>query len=275
MKKIFIIFAFIGIFLSCDEEPEKILFEGPHFVFFESGASLSILESSDEIIEIPVKISLAQSTDVSIQLQITSSSAVENSDFEILSPEELTIEAGEYETLFRFRAINNDVLESEKRIVSVKILSASEDIDVQVLGEVSIEIVNDDCAFDINNFVGAYTVEITSEFDFGNPAGLYVSETSLTLGSAPNTLVDASFWDFGNSVVITLDPSNPSSYTASLVGAQLVYNNASGLARYAIQGTQPLGSFTTCDGGLIVNMELTRENQTTVANRSVIKYIKK
>jgi hypothetical protein len=280
MKKIYskfiILMLAIGIGFSCEEEFQT-LDSGSYFVQF---GQLS-RDATESVTTIKVPITLAapkQGSEVAIQYQITGT-AVEGVDYEFDSEEgSASIGTGSFADTVVINLLNDFEADGTKTLV-LELTSASNGLKTGIgaLGKkFTLNIADDDCAFDINDFVGAYTIEITSEAAFGNPAGLYVSETTLKLGNDPNTLIDENFWDFGpNSVVITLDPSDPANLIAKLVGTQFVYNNAVPLPRYAKQGTQPFGSFNTCEAGLVVKMELTRENQTTVANRSVIKYIKK
>jgi hypothetical protein len=275
-SKFLMLVVAIGISFSCEEEFQVL---NPDSYFVQFGQTSRDVTESVTTIKIPVTLAAPeQGSAVAIQYQITGT-AVEGVDYEFDSEKgAASIIAGSFADTVIINILNDFEADGSKQLV-LELSSATNGLNAGLGAfgkKFTLNIADDDCPFDINDFVGAYTVEITSEAAFGNPAGLYVSETTLKLGDDPNTLIDENFWDFGpNSVVITLDPSDPSNLIAKLVGVQFVYNNAVPLPRYAIQGTQPLGSFNTCESGLVVNMELTRENQTTVANRSVIKYIKK
>jgi hypothetical protein len=274
MKKINRIFVFLlsmAAMLSCEEKFQT--FEsGDYFVRFQGGVQ-TIVEG-EQSIKIPISLGApAQSQAVEIAYEI-SGSAVEGEDFEFESTKGvLSIPAGSFADTVRIDILDDLATDGAKDLIlTLTSVSGGLSAGVGTFGKsYKVSIADNDCAFDISGFVGTYTIEITSEAAFGNPAGLYVSETTLSLGTEPNTLVDANFWDFGGSVVITLNGPN---LTTELIGTQQAYLNASGLPRFAIQGTQPIGSITTCDNGLVVNMELTRQDGVTVANRSVIRYIK-
>jgi hypothetical protein len=282
MKKLLIIISLIGVLLSCDNEGEKIIFDGTPFIFFESGSKLSILENSTEVLEIPLKISLAQSKDVTIQLQITSSTAVVNSDFEILTPDVLTIKAGEYETDFKIRVIDNDVSESERRMINVKIVSVSDGLDVQVLKEIEIEILNDDCPFDFSTLSGDYEVEFTNEAGFLWDAGVVCcAETTLRVGESPFTLVDPNFYGLTGAFdvvndAVTISFSEDGSSVLLNPDNQLAYVNASGASRFYQQDAE-LGPGTvvaTCNPIFTVNILIIR-NTGTLAEIATLKYTKK
>jgi hypothetical protein len=263
--------------ISCEEKLQKLESSNFHVKFASS--SSDVTEGSFQI-KIPITLAAPKQNGVTDVTYEISGNAVLGKDYTITSTSgAASIASGLFADTVKINVINDFDADGAKKLV-LTLSSASNGLrpGLNQLGKTyTLNIADDDCAFDVNNFVGNYTIEITSEAAFGLPSGLYVSETTLKLGVTQNTLVDENFWDFGpNSVTITLDPADPANLIAKLVGSpQQVYLNASGLPRFAIQGSQPLGSFNTCQSGITLKIELTRQDGVTVANRSVIRYIKK
>ena len=136
--------------LGCNTEPEKIIFQGPQFVFLESEPNVPVLENVSAPLTIPVKVSLAQKQNVTVSFEVIGEGAVENSDYQVISSSPLLITAGLYSTDINIKIINNEVRQKEKRIVRLKITEVSPvELTAQVTKEVVIEIQDDDCADDV------------------------------------------------------------------------------------------------------------------------------
>lgn len=279
MKKYILIVLAIVLaltFNSCEETP--VVYGGTEFIQLSDDSDVNAAENSGETITTTIVLgSGSNDNGVTVDFTVTSTDPSRY----IISPSTgtLDIPAGEFSGDITITPIDNSVTDGNVDITIE--LSSTNNLPVGLAGEnlsfftKNISILDDDCPFDINDFAGSYTVNIVSEVGFGNPAGSFIASTTLTVGTEPNTLVDSNFWDFGNPAVITFDPSDPDNYTVTLEGdPQFVYFNGAGLPRYAIQGIQPVGSFTTCDNAFQVNMELTREDQVRIANRSEIFYTK-
>jgi hypothetical protein len=283
--KLFGLIFILLIGFSCKDQTDPIIFNGPQFVFFElSSSNLSVLENSTEPISVPVKVSLAQKTDINVKLEISAENAVAGSDYQILTASPLIIKSGEYVANFKLQTIDNSVIESptQRRYVTVKIVSADA-LQVQVLGEVKIEILNDDCPFVFDDFVGEYDMEFNSEAGFLWDAGKYCCEsTSLTKGSIPNTLVDKNFYGLATSGFPTINDAvsilfNATGTSISLnPSPQLAYINGAGAARnYEQDATVGPGSvLATCKPTFTVNF-IIRRNTGTVAEIATVKYTKK
>ncbi|MEQ9403065.1 MAG: hypothetical protein RIM99_05725 [Cyclobacteriaceae bacterium] len=274
-----ILFAIALMTVSCTETETEAVFNGS-FVAFNAGTA-GTLESSTDQLALPITMAgPLLTTDLVVDFTVSIENGTE-SDYTLSNTTgSLTIPAGEVADTIWITPVDNFV-EDGAKVVTITLSGANESVTLGLPGpdannkSIVVTLSDDDCAFDINAFAGDYNVEIISEVGFGNPGGSWFSTTTLSVGSDPNTLVDANWWDFGETGVITLDPSDPANLTTELVGApQFTYFNGAGLPRYSIQGTQPLGTFNTCEASMVVNMELTREDQTTIANRSVIIYTK-
>ena len=281
MRKIRIFYTLVLAMLfmatSCFDEKENLT---KTWVAFDL-AKVEILESAGDPVEVSVSYSGAlRSDDIVIEYSLSSpDGALEGSDYTLPATSgEVVIPAGEASVKFVAlqSLIDNDVSDGARSVVLT--IESADGLTIGFPGpdglkkSTTILIKDDDCAFDLNTLAGEYDVEIISEASFGNPAGSWLSTATISVGTEPNTLKDNNFWDFGNPGVITIDPVT---LEVTIEGVQFVYNNASGLPRYAIQGTQAAGTIVNNCGIFTVNMELTIQDQTTVANRSVIIYTKK
>jgi hypothetical protein len=270
-------FAIATLFFVTSCEEDLLVFDTPDgFAQLGTPASREVSESSGQTINTIIQLGKPNPNGQEVSVSVAGDASRFTIVPQISGTGTVNIPAGETTFVIAVTPVNN--FDSDGN-ADITISLVDGDIPVGIGGEGNfrtqnvITIVDDDCPFDINDFTGSYNVEIVSQVGFGNPAGSYFSTTTLSLGEEPNTLIDSNFWDFGSPAVITFDPSDPSNYTVELVGEpQFVYFNASGLARFAIQGIMPLGSFSTCTQSFQVNMELTREDGVTVANRSEIFY---
>jgi len=279
--KFIILLTLLAASFSCKDRTEPILYSGPQFVFFESSAELALLEDETDTLEIPIKISLAQQNDVKIGFEIITKNAVSGSDFQILTPSPLSITAGQYATSFKIKAIDNNVIEAESRFVTIRVKAIDPaQIQSQILSEIVIEILNDDCPFVLADFVGDFDMEFDSEIGNLWDTGVYCCEsTTLRLGSTPGTLVDSNFFGLAGAFAtvndaviirfntagsqITLDPS-----------PQFAYTNSAGALRNYEQDTDPGSVLSTCKPTFTVNM-LVRRSVGTVVDFATIKYTKK
>lgn len=278
MKKIIkTIFLLAVIFnLTSCEENKLATYDGIDFIQFSDSSDISATENlSDPIVTSILLGSGSNNNGTTVNFSITS----DDSSRYTVSPSSGSIEIpiGEFSADILITPIDN--IETDGNLELTLELSTDNDLAVGLGGEGNfnvsrvITILDNDCAFDINDFVGTYSVSIESTAEFGIDRSVTTS-TTLSLGTEPNTLVDSNFWDSGEPAVIVFDSADPSNYTVKLIDEpQFMYNNNSGLPRYAIQGDD-LGVFTTCDSGFTVNMKLTREDQLRIANTSAIVYVK-
>jgi len=157
-KPFFVISILLLSVFACDTEPEKTIFGGPQFVFFESEPNVPILENVTTPLTIPLKVSLAQKQNVSVTFEVIGEGAVPDSDYKVISTSPLQITAGLYSTDLNIKILNNEVRQKEKRIIRLKITSVTpEELTAQVTKEVLIEIQDDDCANDVpqaSNWIG-------------------------------------------------------------------------------------------------------------------------
>lgn len=174
-KNIWASMVLMVFMVACGNEPERILFNGPHFVFLEASANVSLLENSPGTLKIPVKVSLEQAQPVTVSFSIASSGAVAGIDYNLLTESPVTIPAGQYETFIEIEPINNDEFEPEERSFTVTLSETAGDLETQVRTSVKVSIINDDCPDDIPkivNWVGDLDVE---DDGFGSVPGVGVS----------------------------------------------------------------------------------------------------
>lgn len=161
-KPFFVISILLLSLFACDTEPEKTIFAGPQFVFFESEPNVPVLENVSAPLTIPLKVSLAQKQNVSVTFEVIGEGAVPDSDYKVISTSPLQITAGLYSTDINIKILNNEVRQKEKRIIRLRITSVSpEELTAQVTKEVLIEIQDDDCANDVpqaSNWIGDLSI---------------------------------------------------------------------------------------------------------------------
>lgn len=161
-KRFCLITVVILIAVGCSTEPDKVIFEGPQFVFFESEPNVPVLENVPDPLTIPVKVSLAQKQNVSVAFEVIGEGAVPESDYKVISSSPVLITAGLYSSDINIKILNNEVRQKEKRIIRLKITSVTpEELTAQVTKEVLIEIQDDDCANDVpqaSNWIGDLTI---------------------------------------------------------------------------------------------------------------------
>jgi hypothetical protein len=161
-KPLFVISILLLSVFACDTEPEKTIFAGPQFVFFESEFNVPVLENVSAPLTIPLKVSLAQKQNVSVTFEVIGEGAVPDSDYKVISTSPLQITAGLYSTEINIRIINNEVRQKEKRIIRLRITSVTpEELTAQVTKEILIEIQDDDCANDVpqaSNWIGDLSI---------------------------------------------------------------------------------------------------------------------
>jgi hypothetical protein len=160
-KPLFVIALLLSI-VACNTEPEKTIFAGPQFVFFESEPNVPVLENVTVPLTIPLKVSLAQKQNISVTFEVIGEGAVPDSDYKVISTSPLQITAGLYSTEVNIKILNNEVRQKEKRIVRLKITSVTpEEFTAQVTKEVLIEIQDDDCTNDVPqaaNWIGDLSI---------------------------------------------------------------------------------------------------------------------
>lgn len=175
-KKLFAaLLLFVLAASGCGDEPDRILYKGPAFVFFESKDYIPVLESSSATYKVALKVSAPQKNDFTVAYEVQSEGAVSDVDYRIISPNPITMEAGEYVTYIEIEMINNEVIDSETRQFNLIITDISNSsLQKQILTSVNVEVVNDDCLPGIpkiTTWVGTVAIEDVGGAD-GSATGL-------------------------------------------------------------------------------------------------------
>jgi hypothetical protein len=275
LKSIAILLISFAAFFSCEEEL-TVIDPSEYFVRFQSTGT-SLLEGSSTI-KIPVTLgSPAQSGSVDITYEI-SGTAVEGTDFQFASTKgTVTIPAGSYADTIRVQVLDDFESDGAKDII-LKLTSVSNGFSAGIgtLGNsYKISIADNDCPFDINDYVGAYTLIMELENGFIYAAGTYELDATLSLGTSGNTLVDPDFGFLSGSgragvpVTIELDPLGP---TTTVLGGNYTFGDGSTAtdATYAY-GTAPNervftgngpGTISSCNKEFTVEALIKRQDGT-------------
>ena len=216
------------MFASCKDDdnlPTDIVSE---FVFLtETSFSMNELTNSMQGNEIEIHAQMladARAQDVVVNLEITTTNAMEGTDFEIVSSAKtIVIPAGSFTSIegFKIRAINNITSSTDQRFINISISSVS-DSAIKIGKGITnpadavaiIEIIDDECSDDISIFNNA-------EWEFSGSNTFYYSDYtgSFTTGVNGDMMTitgDIGNYDVGISVITTLVP-NPSAPTTGTI----------------------------------------------------------
>jgi hypothetical protein len=174
--------------------------------------------ASDEIL---VEVSKAHSSDVIVNYTITDNNTINGVDY-VLAGSSVTIPAGEYSAAIPFDVLGNLVFEGVARSFTVTLSSVSvEGIRIDGIQEITVTLIDDDCEFHVDQWVGTYTV--VEAFTSGV--------------NAPNGFVD--FFGESYQVEFAADPNDPAGLTA-------IWTNSDGFDPYFVDGITMV--FEVCDG---------------------------
>ncbi len=252
MKKIFYKLASIALFssalfmVSCEEE--LTVFEGPFHARF-SGSATSVNENATTETTIQVHYAGPKPTEA-ITVDFSVSGGTAGTDFNLIGSQSLTIPAGDFFASFKVSPINN-VVASGNKVITFEITSVSGGVTAG-LGLVgkkyTYTIVDDDCPFEVENFVGVY--------DCDEP-GYAVYDVELAAGTEPNTIVVSNFWDYSvASIYIVFDPNS----NTITVPDQPIGLTSSGSPLHAVGS----GTYTACDGNFTYDYVIYRLSDDTV-----------
>jgi len=259
-KHISIFLLFTLVLFACEEKSFLI---NDSFVRFDSPSSaVSEADAGAGNVIIPVSISTSsdnRGSAVTLEVSVTGD-AIEGIHYMLISPTTLNIPANEFSANIEVQILQNDLTDGAHDL-SFEIVSNSASLDIGFPGPDALNsshtltIGDDDCAFDISVFEGTYDV------NEDNGAFLYTAEVSIT---GANTISVTNFWDSGLTAVVTLDATDPSNLKAYVLpqdgGAELccganawVTSRPDANALAPVDAGLPDGSFTTCDGGFVVD----------------------
>lgn len=261
MKKYISLFVlFAALLVACDEQNFLVSDTFVKFNQPSSAASEADAAAGNSSVLIPISVSTENRTSaLTVEISV-SGDAVSGTHYNMLTPTTLTIPANQYSVNVELDILNNDLTDGSHDLV-LEIVSNSENLGIGFPGPDALNashtltIGDDDCAFDISIFEGTYDV------NEDNGAFLYTAEVSIT---GPNTIKVTNIWDSGLTAEVTLDATDPSDLKAYILpqdaGVELccganswVTSRGDPNALAPVDVSLPDGSFTTCDGGFIVD----------------------
>lgn len=202
MKKILILSLAIFTLIACEED--RTIYSGDTFVAFRSTQSAVSINEAIGTYNLQIGIADEQNEDISVELDVTSDSAIEGTHFNI--PSSVTIPAGE--TLVTIPVeIVDDELNNTTRNFMVEIASVSNpSVNIGIVDEGSysktFSIVNDDCPTQFTYWVGDIVIEDVGYGSFGGSSSvnengdcdiLVVNGNLPQAGSPDNTLYEVQF----------------------------------------------------------------------------------
>jgi len=208
-------------FATCNQEPDRILYTGPDFVFLDSKPQLSLYENQKTPLSIPVKVSLAQSENTKVSFEVIGVNVLNGIDYLVQTASPVQITHDKYSASISIVPVDNNIVQPEKRTITIRILSIDNPtLTIQVVKEVEINLLDDDCsptvpkvsiwAGPVNIQGGASTTQTgTAEGGAGGICGGSIVVTGTFFGS---TLPSSSM-----TIILTQSTLNPQTGTASVI----------------------------------------------------------
>lgn len=183
MKRYFLKLALVTLsvvtLVSCEED--TVTYGGNNFVTFEDVAVITYpFFENNGVSEIPVNMAFPQSVDVTVNFTVDSDVAVEGVDYTLITPNVITIPAGETTASIKINVIDNDILDDSK---SLKVtLTTTSDANTTVgLADAASKsknflIVNNDCTTTAFSFLGTLNYETSGAFPYSGVAEANVTD---------------------------------------------------------------------------------------------------
>jgi hypothetical protein len=138
--------ALVLTFATCSEEPERILYTGPDFVFLDSKPQLSLYENQKTPLSIPVKVSLSQSSNTNVTFEVIGDNVLSGSDYQLQTASPVLISHDKFGATISILPVDNNIVQPEKRTITIRIKSTDNPaLSIQVVKEVQINLLDDDC----------------------------------------------------------------------------------------------------------------------------------
>jgi len=218
--KIFV--AIIGLLtlFKCDQTPDKILYNGPAFVFIDTKEQVPLYENQKTPLKIPIKVSAAQPDNTQVTFEVVGDNVLINSDYKIQTSSPVEIIRAKYETSILVQPIDNNFVQPETRTITIRIKSVSNPkLGIQVVKEVQINLLDDDCAPTVPK-VSLWVGNLTVSSPFSTETGTGEGGVGGICGGS--LVVNSKL--FGNdnpsstmTVLMTQNPSSPTRGTASVI----------------------------------------------------------
>lgn len=208
------------MFLGCSQEPDKILYKGPDFVFFDSKPQLSMYENQKTPLSIPVSVSFAQQNNTQVTFEVVGENVLASSDYKVQTASPVEILRSKYSSSISIIPVDNNIIQPEKRTITVRIKSIDNpNLSVQVVKEVEINLLDDDCPptvpkisiwlGSVNIQGGSSTTKGTAEGGAGGICGGTLVVTGNLFGSSnPSSVM---------TIILTQNTSTPLKGFASVI----------------------------------------------------------
>ncbi len=206
--------------IKCDQTADKILYNGPAFVFLDSDTQVQLYENQKTPLKIPVKVSAAQQDNTQVTFEVIGDNVLLNSDYKIQTTSPVEITRGKFESSISIQPVDNNFIQPETRTITVRIKSVSNpNLGIQVVKEVKISLLDDDCAPTVPKvslWVGSLSVSSGGSTAAGTGTGgvggicggSLVVEAKLFGNQNPSTTM---------TILMTQNPSSPTRGTASVI----------------------------------------------------------
>lgn len=218
----------IGSLVSCDED--TVTYNGKNFVTFDrvSSTRFNAFENIG-VSELPINMAFPQSNDVVVTFEVTNSTAVEGTDYVLLTPNSVTIPAGETSANIRIQITNNEILDDSKSLEITLTGVNDGNVNLGLVDDGSkfkrFLIVNDDCTTNFLPFVRTYNVYDdenlfvgTAEADVNDNGDCNVLRLTGFLLDITGTPTDP-----GNFIDVTLAPLGSNKNAGTISGVQQLY----------------------------------------------------
>ncbi len=165
MMKLVVLVIFVGLLLGCGEDAD--ILKAPVSLSFDFPAQISQKESDGTELIIPVQLSEAQATPVTVRFDIIGVEVVNGSDFNVLSANPLLIQPGSTQATVNIRLNDNAIVQPEERKIFIQVRSIEpSSIEAKIPKQVVITIEEDDCPLNVPNVeVWIGEVDIEGPFD--------------------------------------------------------------------------------------------------------------
>ncbi len=137
---------------ACSEEEAPKPFPVTSSIFFEGPSVIEVVERDEDLIEVPIKLSVAQENQLTVSYEVIGEEVFNGSDFELMSVNPIVINAGSTSAKVSIKINDNSVVQPEERKIFLRFKSTG-DSEVQIKSpkEVVISILEDDCLPSIPN----------------------------------------------------------------------------------------------------------------------------
>jgi hypothetical protein len=226
--KLALIALSMGALVSCDED--TVTYGGGNFVSFNDVTVLRFNAFENVgVAEIPVNIAFPKSNDVVVSYSITESQAQDGVDYVNLTPNSVTIPAGETSASIKLQITNNDVLNDSKSLV-ITLTDVNDDSVALGIKDANSKlknflIVNDDCTTNFLPFVREYKVLDGDGIQIGSAQADVNDNGECNILRLTGLLEDitGAGTDPGNYIEIKLTPAGTNKNSGSFTGVQQLY----------------------------------------------------